>query len=205
VSDTGPDRVHGVGKRRLSFSSNDFSGKKKKEELFINFQPGGVESRRSKEFYMFSEKRKNGKKMFAALLLGSLLVFTLVGCDNGNGEPNNPYNPYNPYGDEGIGWPSSKLSTYGLGGMSQPSGMSNIEWWELEYYTGYDYPVIYITFSGTAATDTSIQQYFSGSGWTADGYSYGGTSGFTYTKGNTETYYMFSDGFGWIVSGHPTE
>jgi hypothetical protein len=155
---------------------------------------------------MVSGKRKNGKNMFTApaLFLGALLAFTLLGCDNGNGDPSNPYNPY---GDEGTGWPSSKLSTYGLGRMSQPSGMSNIEWWEYEYYTGYDYPVIYITFSGTAATDTAIQQYFANNGWIPSGGSYEGMSAFSYTKNSAAAYHFFdsSSSTGWIVAGYPTE
>jgi hypothetical protein len=158
---------------------------------------------------MFSGKRKNGKTVFAvmALLLGVVMVFTLIGCDNGNGGNENNGNPYNPYGDEGTGWLSSKLSTYGLGGMSQPSGMSNIEWWEYEHYTGYEYPVIYITFNGTANTNTAIQQYFSNNGWVSSGYSYEGMSAFSYTKGTAAAYHYFdgSSFTGWIIAGYPAE
>jgi hypothetical protein len=156
---------------------------------------------------MFSGKYRKSVFVVAVLLLGITSAFTLIGCNNGNDDP---YDPYDPYGDGGTGWPSSRLSTYGLGGMSAPAGMSNIEWWEYDGdYADYDYPVIYITFSGSANTDTAVQQYFSNNGWTADDGSYQGTSSYFYTKGDAAVYYFFgdsgSDSMGWIVAGYPED
>ncbi|MDR1100346.1 MAG: hypothetical protein LBL28_07690 [Treponema sp.] len=156
---------------------------------------------------MFSKKRGKNLRVVMALLFGIMLAFTLMGCNNSDDSADNPYDG-NPYGDEGTGWPSSRLSKYGLGGMSQPAGMSNIEWWEYDGdYPGYDYPVISISFSGTANTDTAIQQYFSGDGWTPSGTSYGGTSAFYYTKGTAAAYYYFdsSSSIGAIVAGYPAD
>jgi hypothetical protein len=160
---------------------------------------------------MFSGKNGETALAVIALLFGVLLMFTLPGCDSGGngGKGGNNYGDEDlyPYGKGGTGWPSSKLSTYGLGGMSQPAGMSNIQWWEYEDYTGYEYPVIYISFNGTANSDAAIKQYFSGSGWTAEGYSYEGMSAFSYTKGTAAAYYYFdsSSSTGLIVAGYPTD
>jgi hypothetical protein len=89
--------------------------------------------------------------------------------------------------------------------MSQPGGSSNIEWWDYENYTGYAYPVIYISFSGSASTDTAIQQYFSNNGWTSDGYSYEGMSAFSYTRNTAAAYHFYdsSSSTGWIIAGYP--
>ncbi|MDR1973024.1 MAG: hypothetical protein LBQ46_14015 [Treponema sp.] len=146
----------------------------------------------------------------SALLLGVLAVFAMAGCDAGNNPGNPDDDPFdeNPYGDSGTGWPSSsRLSTYGLGGMGQPSGASDITWVDYNdtYYTGYSYPVIYIGFSGTAATDTAVQNWFSGNGWAAEGGSYGGASYFSYTKGEAAAYFGFSEGSGYIVAGYPVD
>jgi hypothetical protein len=160
-----------------------------------------------KELYMLSEKYRKRVLAVAALLFGIISALTLTGCDNGNNDPN-PYDPYNPYGDEGTGWPSSRLSTYGLGGMSQPAGMSNIEWWEYDGdYAGYDYPVIYISFNGSANTDTAIQQYFSANNWTSSGSSYQGMSSYSYTKNSAVAYHFYdsSSSEGWIIAGYPED
>jgi hypothetical protein len=160
------------------------------------------------ELYMFNGKRRKSVLAVAALLFGIMLALTLTGCDNGNNDPYDPYDPYNPYGDGGTGWPSSRLSTYGLGGMSAPTGMSDIEWWEYDGdYAGYDYPVIYITFKGSANTDTAIQQYFSANGWTPNGGSYEGMSSYSYTKNTAIVYHFYDDSSseGWIVAGYPED
>jgi hypothetical protein len=154
---------------------------------------------------MFSGKCRKSVSILVVLLLGILPVLALIGCDNGN---NSPSDPYYPYGDYGTGWPSSNLSTYGLGGMSQPAGMSNIEWWEYDgNYADYDYPVISISFNGATSTDTAIQQYFSNNGWTPSGISYEGTSSFYYTKNSAAVYYFYdgSSSTGGIVAGYPEE
>ena len=146
------------------------------------------------------------KKLFGILplILGLMLVFTLIGCkDDG---------PGGIYGgnDMGEGWPSSsKLNQFGLNGMSQPTGATNITW--VDYtdlpYTGYNYPIIYIGFSGTAATSTAIYNWFNTNGWTPDTSDYfdptTGTAVCTYTKGSYEAYFCFGSGTGWIISGAP--
>jgi hypothetical protein len=136
------------------------------------------------------------------IVVALLLVIILAGCNPGD----NSDDDYNPYGDMGNSWPSSStLSTYGLGGMGQPAGISDITWLEYDHYTAYEYPVIYIGFTGTAATDTAIRNYFSSNGWSGDGGSYQGTSAFTYTKSTAAAYYAFSGGVGYIIAGYPTE
>jgi hypothetical protein len=134
------------------------------------------------------------------VLLAFVLMLSLAGCAKaGLGEGN--YQGVK----SGTGWPSSKLSSYGLGGMSQPTGASDITWATVDddyARYGQEYPGIYISFSGTAATDAAIQDYFSS--WTAQGASYQGSSSFMYTKGSVTAYYSFSSGSGFIYSGYPT-
>jgi hypothetical protein len=152
---------------------------------------------------MFSGKCRKSVLVVAAML-GTMLTFALIGCNNGNDDPYD--DPYGPYGDGGTGWPSSRLSTYGLGGMSAPAGMSNIEWREYDGdYAEYDYPVIYISFNGSANTDTAIQQYFSANGWTPNGGSYQGMSSYSYTKNSAIAYHFYdsSSSEGWIIAGYP--
>jgi hypothetical protein len=82
--------------------------------------------------------------------------------------------------------------------MSQPQGASNIEWWEYEDFTGYEYPVIYISFNAAAAAGTAIQNYFDTNGWA--GYAYGGYG--SYSKGNASAGFSVAGGFGYIVAGY---
>ena len=141
------------------------------------------------------------KRVFSllALFLGIMLVFAFIGCkadpDLEEDDPNGLY---------GSSWPSnSTLTKYGLDGMSQPTGATDISWvdYASTYYAGYSGPVLTISFGGTAATDTAVQEWFGGQGWTAEGGAYMGTSSFIFSKGTWSTYYGFANGSGTIVAG----
>jgi hypothetical protein len=69
--------------------------------------------------------------------------------------------------ENGTGWPPSPiLSKYGLSGMSEPSGMSDIKW-ESRLTSGY--PTLNIEFSGIdGTTNTAIENWFSGNDWRED-------------------------------------
>jgi hypothetical protein len=80
--------------------------------------------------------------------------------DNGNGN-----------GDGNTGWPgSSVLTEWGLGGMSVPTGATNINY-SIATVGGHS---LTIYFTGSAANDAPINTWFTNNGWTAAGdYSYG--------------------------------
>jgi hypothetical protein len=69
--------------------------------------------------------------------------------------------------DNGTGWPSSSvLSKYGLNGMSQPNGISDIKW-ESRLTAGY--PTLTIEFGGTdGTTNTAIETWLNTNGWRQD-------------------------------------
>ena len=61
--------------------------------------------------------------------------------------------------ESGQSWPSSaQLAEYGISGLSQPSGATNVRW-RLQPDM-YSYPVIVISFNGTATEDTAIKNHF---------------------------------------------
>ncbi|MDR1846974.1 MAG: hypothetical protein LBR17_02525 [Bacteroidales bacterium] len=109
----------------------------------------------------------NKMRIFAIIFV-SLAVTVFVACDSDEENNDNPVNSTIPtyYGvTNGQGWPSSRLGEFGLGSLTQPSGLSNITYW---YYDGtgdgyydYDYPAIYITGTANQATFDAVNNQLS--------------------------------------------
>ena len=61
--------------------------------------------------------------------------------------------------NSGSGWPSAaQLTEYGISGFAQPAGTTGAGW-RLQPNL-YEYPAIYIWFSGSAAANTAAKNYF---------------------------------------------
>jgi len=154
----------------------------------------------------------------------SFLIFSLAACKtNGTSDTRvaregssqgSEISTSNPRGGgggtnlAGSGWVGNDvLSRFGLNGMRQPDDMKNILWTDYTetYYSGYDYPIIYINFEGSAKTDIAIRNWFSSNGWQASEDSTHEESPFfsmfIYSKGNYEALYMFENGKGFLMSG----
>ena len=166
---------------------------------------------------------KNILRVVVLSVFVSLLIFFLVVCKtNGTNEVRVAHEgpsrgseiSTNPSGGsggtnlEGSGWVENDvLSRFGLNGMTQPDDMENILWTDYTetYYSGYDYPIIYINFEGSAKTDIAIRNWFSSNGWQASEDSTHEESPFfsmfIYSKGNYEALYMFENGKGFLMSG----
>jgi len=76
-----------------------------------------------------------------------------------------PYYEINVYWTPGAnaGWPSTSiLDSFGLQGMTQPAGATQI------YYDTSTANQLNITFYGTSATETAVEGYFSSGAWSSD-------------------------------------
>ena len=101
------------------------------------------------------------------------------------------------------GWPPANiLREYGIEGMPQPTGATNVRWRRAEANEGSymlnNVRSLYIPFSGTNATLTALRNWFDRNGWTLEDSANGV---YQYTKGNAGAYFDCSGGTGQIQAG----
>lgn len=94
------------------------------------------------------------------------------------------------------GWPPTNVLTeYGIAGMSQPIGATEV-WWRImqDGYGGsgfFNVPVLYISLKATTSTEQAVKNWFNSNGWTS--YSDGSRSMPRYTKSNARAGHDFSN------------
>ena len=157
--------------------------------------------------------KKKGFGMMAvliAVMLVGVLSFGFVGCDNGTAGGNGGGSEGGGGGGGGgggnipsnanRGWPSSStLTTYGLSGLPQVSGASNI-WWDSEMDDGVE--VIGIAFQVSSDPTSFYRSWFTSNGFMELGSNAGTTVFFNIQTGAMgSVHYDSSEGWGYIGGG----
>jgi hypothetical protein len=125
---------------------------------------------------VFMKNTKNRIFGLITFIVGVMLVFSLIGCDTGNGAGNGNGNG-NGDGGGNSGWPNSGiLSEYGLSGMSAPAGAANITY-GIATVGGHS---LTIYFTGSPANDGPITSWFTSNSWAQGGTAGDGVSIITY-------------------------